>query len=130
MKIADRDFDQIADDRLDVSPDVADLGELGRLDLDERRVDESGHPAGDLGLADTGRSDHQNVLRLNLPPHLLRQQLPAIAIAQRDGDRPLRVDLADDVLVQFGHDLRGCQVLELRCSFAALAPASGCTGAT
>ena len=34
----DGDVDQVADDRFDVPADVTDLGELGRLDLDERRV--------------------------------------------------------------------------------------------
>ena len=34
----DRDLDQIADHRFDVAADVADLGELRRLDLDERRM--------------------------------------------------------------------------------------------
>jgi hypothetical protein len=34
----DRDLDQIAHDLLDVAADIADLGELGRLDLEERRV--------------------------------------------------------------------------------------------
>ena len=32
------DLDEIADDLLDVAPDIADLGELGRLDLEERRA--------------------------------------------------------------------------------------------
>ena len=35
---ADADLDQVADDLLDVAADIADLGELGRLDLDERRA--------------------------------------------------------------------------------------------
>jgi hypothetical protein len=34
----DGDLDQVAHDLLDVAADVADLGELGRLDLDEGRV--------------------------------------------------------------------------------------------
>ena len=36
----DRDLDQVAHDRLDVAADVADLGELRRLDLEERRLRE------------------------------------------------------------------------------------------
>ena len=36
--ILDGDLDEIADDRLDIPPDIADLGEFGRLDLDEGRV--------------------------------------------------------------------------------------------
>ena len=55
-------LNQIADDGLDVAADVADLGELGSLNLDERRVGELGQPAGNLGLAAAGRPDHQDVL--------------------------------------------------------------------
>ena len=36
----DRALDEVAHHRLDVAPDVADLGELRRLDLDERRARE------------------------------------------------------------------------------------------
>ena len=58
----DGDLDQVADHRLDVAADVADLGELRRLDLEERRTCETGQTPGDLGLADTGGPDHQDVL--------------------------------------------------------------------
>ena len=37
-RLLDRRLGEIADDGIDVAADVADLGELGRLDLDERRV--------------------------------------------------------------------------------------------
>jgi hypothetical protein len=37
---------RIAGDLLDVAADIADLGELGRLDLHERRVGELGEAAG------------------------------------------------------------------------------------
>jgi hypothetical protein len=53
---------EVADDGLDVAADVADLGELGRLDLDEGRVRQLGQAAGDLGLADARGPDHQDVL--------------------------------------------------------------------
>jgi hypothetical protein len=63
------DLDEIADDLLDVAPDIADLGELGRLDLQERRAGELGEAARDLGLAAAGRADHQDVLRHHLLAH-------------------------------------------------------------
>jgi hypothetical protein len=50
--LLDRHVDQVAHDRVDVLADVADLGELGRLDLDEGRVGEACQAARDLGLAD------------------------------------------------------------------------------
>ena len=79
-----RQLDQIADHRLDVAPDVADLGELRRLDLDERRLRESRQPPRDLGLADAGRADHQDVLRRDLLGQLGRQLLTSHAVAQRN----------------------------------------------
>jgi hypothetical protein len=104
-RLGDRDLDQIAHDLLDVAADIADLGELGRLHLEERRVGKLRKTARDLGLADTGRADHQDVLR----QHFLAQGgiefLPAPAIAQRDRDSALGVVLADDMAVEFGDDL-------------------------
>ena len=101
----DAELDEIADHRLDVAADVADLGELRRLDLDERRLREPRQPARDLGLADAGRPDHQDVLRRDLLGQLRRQLLPAHAVAQRDRDGALGGRLADDVLVELGDDL-------------------------
>ena len=101
----DRELDEIAHHRLDVAADVADLGELRRLDLDEGRLRQARQPARDLGLADAGRADHQDVLRRHLFGHLGRQLLPAHAVAQRDRHRALRLGLADDVLVELGDDL-------------------------
>ena len=62
----DGDLGQVADHRLDVAADVADLGELRRFDLDERRLRQPRQPPRDLGLADAGRADHQDVLRRDL----------------------------------------------------------------
>ena len=104
----DRFLDQVAGDLLDVAADIADLGELGRLDLDERRVGELGQPPADLGLAAAGRADHQDVLGRHLLAQLLGQPLAAPAVAQRDRDRALGVVLADDMLVEGGdHRLGG-----------------------
>ncbi|MNR06389.1 hypothetical protein D3C85_1224580 [compost metagenome] len=58
----DRGIGQVADDRLDITADITDFGELGRFDLDERGVGQFGQAAGDFGLADAGRADHQDVL--------------------------------------------------------------------
>ena len=106
----DRDLDQVADDLLDVAADIADLGEFGGLDLDERRAGELRQPPRDLGLADAGRPDHQDVFR----QHFLAQQAgelqPPPAVAQRDGDRALGVGLADDEAVEFGNDFTGGEV--------------------
>ena len=102
---------QVARDLLDVAADIADLGELGRLDLEERRVGELGQPARDLGLAAAGRADHQDVLGQHLLAQRLGQLQAAPAVAQRDGHGALGVLLADDVLVELGDDLAGGKVV-------------------
>ena len=99
------DLDQIPHDGVDVAADVADLGELGGLDLDERRVGQPREAARDLGLAHAGRADHQDVLRRDLGAHRLGDLLAAPAVAQRDRDRALRLLLPDDVLVELVDDL-------------------------
>ena len=102
---ADRGFDQVAHHRLDVAADVADLGVFGRFDFDERRAGERRQPARDLGLADAGRTDHQNVLRRDFVAQILARAGAPVAVAQRDRDRALGLALADDVLVELGDDL-------------------------
>ena len=102
--LRDADFEKIAHDLLDVAADIADFGELGRFDLQERRLRQLGEAARDLGLADAGRADHQDVLGQHLFAQLGRQLLAAPAVAQRDGDGALGVVLADDVAVEFGND--------------------------
>ena len=104
-RLLDPRLRQIADDGVDVAADVTDLGELGRLDLDERRIGELGEPAGDLGLAHAGGSDHEDVLRRDLLPQRLGDLLPAPPVSQRYRHRPLGRILSDDVLVQLMHDL-------------------------
>ena len=106
---------QIADHRFDVAPDVADLRILRCLDLYERRADECGETARDLGLADAGRSDHEDVLRRDLFAQIFPRARPAIAIAQRDRNRSLCLPLADDVLVELGDDLARRQRRGIEC---------------
>src|SRR4030095_10709738 len=83
------------------------LGELGGLDFEERRARELGEAARNLGLADAGRPDHQDVLG----QHLLAQPIIELeatpAIAQRDRDRTLGIALADNVAVELGNNLAG-----------------------
>ena len=98
----DRELGQIAHHRFDVAADVSDLGVLRGLDLDERRLRQPREPARDLGLADAGRPDHQDVLRRDLFREVGRQLLPPRPVAQRDRDRALGLRLPDDVLVQLG----------------------------
>jgi len=101
----DAELDEIANHRLDVAPHVADLGELRGFHFQERRLREARETARDLGLADAGRPDHQDVLRRNLFGELRRELLAPHAVAQRDRDGALGGALSDHVLVQLGDDL-------------------------
>src|SRR5690606_31057204 len=83
----DGDVHEIPDDAVDLAANVADLGELGCLDLDERRAREPREPTRNLGLADAGRADHQDVLRRDLAAQWLVHLHAAPAVPQRDGDR-------------------------------------------
>ena len=110
-RLLDRRFGEIADDRVDVAADIAHLGELGRLDLDERGVGEAREAARDFCLAHARRADHQDVLRRDLLPQRLGHLLPPPTVAQCDRHGALRVVLPDDVLVELGDDLlRGSSV--------------------
>ena len=101
----DGELGQVADHRLHVPADVAHLGVLGGLDLDERGLGEPGEPPGDLRLPDAGRPDHDDVLGRHLVPELGREVLAPPAVPERDGDRALRPPLPDHVAVELGHDL-------------------------
>ena len=70
--------------------------------------------ARDLGLADAGRPDHEDVLGHHLVGHLGIELLAADAVAQRDGDGALGVGLADDVLIELANDLARRQLVEQR----------------
>jgi hypothetical protein len=96
----DRFLDEVADDLVDVAADVADLGELGRLYFQKRRLGELRQPPADLGLAAARWPDHQDVLRGDFVAHRFGQLLPPPAVAKRNGDRALRLVLADDVAVE------------------------------
>ena len=67
-RLLDGDFGEITNDRIDIPTDVPDFGELGGLDFEEGRVRELGQTPRDLGLADAGRPDHQNIFWRDLGP--------------------------------------------------------------
>jgi hypothetical protein len=100
-------LDQVAHDLIDVAADVADLGELGRLDLEEGRTGQPRQAARDLGLADAGRADHQDILGRDLVAQVVRHALPAPAVAERHSDGALGVVLANDEAIEFRNDFAG-----------------------
>ncbi len=100
-----RAFHKVANDLLDIAANIADLGELGRLDLQEGRIGKPRQASRHLRLANARRSDHQDILGRDLfsqrPVHLLAA--PAVAQGNRDG--ALGGRLADNMAVEFGDDL-------------------------
>ncbi len=103
-------IDQVADDGFDVLADVTHLGELGGLDLDKGRVGQLGQAPGDLGLADAGGADHQDVLGCDFIAQIFTDLHPAPAVTHGDGNGALGVRLADDMLVQFLDDFTRCHL--------------------
>ena len=96
---------EVAHNGLDVAPHIADLRELRRLDLDERRFDKLRQATRDLRLADARRTDHQDVLRYDVVLHRGVKPTAAPTIAKGDGDGALRFLLSDDIAVKFFHNL-------------------------
>ncbi len=111
MNHIDGGVHQVAGNRVDIAPDIADLRELSRLDLDERRVGQLRQTASDLGLAHAGWSDHEDVLGHDLGALVLGEREAAVAVAHGDGDGALGVVLPDDVAIQLADDLLRRQVL-------------------
>ena len=109
-RLKDGNFHEVTHNLLDIATDIADLGEFGGLDLDERSAGKPREAAGDLGLADTGRPDHQDILGQHFLAQLTGKLQPPPAVAQRDRDRALGVGLADNEAVEFGDDFTGGKV--------------------
>ena len=114
LVVRDGDLQQLAHHGLDVAPDVPHLGELGGLHLVEGRLGEDRQAPRDLGLADAGRPDQDDVLGGDFVAQLRRDLAAAPAVAQRHGHRALGAVLADDVPVQLRDDFKGLEVFHGR----------------
>ena len=101
---SDRFLDQVADDRIDIAADIPDLGEFGGFDLEEWRTGEFRQTPRNLGLAAARRPDHQDILGADFVAQVVRQPLPAPAVAHRYRDGALGIGLADDMPVERGDD--------------------------
>src|SRR5437660_4238519 len=108
--LRNRDLDQVAHDLFDVAADITDLGEFRRLDFQERRARKPRQAPRNLGLADPGRPNHQDVLWQHFLAQLLIELHAAPAVAPRDRNRALGVALPDDEAVEFGNDLAGRKI--------------------
>ena len=98
-----------ADDQVfDVLTDVARLGQRGRIANGEGHIEKLGQTAGDRRLAAARGAEHQDVGFLQLdgigPGRLLVAQA-FVVVVDRNGDGPLRLILADDVLIEVALNL-------------------------
>src|SRR6478672_7719343 len=110
-----RGLDQLQQDVLDVLADVASLGQRRRIGDRERHVQDPRERLREQSLAAAGRSEQEDVRLLELDLVVLRPHLDAlVVVVDRDGERPLRLLLGDDVVVENGVDVaRARQVVEV-----------------
>jgi hypothetical protein len=104
------DLDEVAHDLLDVAANVANLGEFGCFNLEERRAGKLGQAPGNLSLADASGAYHQDVFRQHFFSQFIVELLAPPTIAQSDRDRALGVALANDETVKLGNDFAGGEV--------------------
>ena len=102
------DIHQVANDGFHVTADITDLGELGGLHFYERRIGQPCQTPGNLGFADPGRTNHQDVLGRDFTAQRFIHLLPAPAVAQGNGDGAFGIVLAYDVFVQLLDNFAGC----------------------
>ena len=100
----DADLHEVAHHGFHVASDIADLGELGGLDLEKGRAGQAGQPPSDLGLAHARGADHDDVFGRDLVAQDRLDLLATPAVAHGDGHHALGVALADDVFVEFRND--------------------------
>ena len=95
---------EVAHQVLDVAADVAGLGELGGVGLDERHADEFGDAAHQVRLAHAGGAEQQDVL-LGVIPLAQRRVLQAlphvvVVVADGNGEHFFGLGLLDDKAVE------------------------------
>ena len=108
--VVDSGFNQIADNLFDITADIADFGEFGRFDFDERRAREFCQAAGNFGFTNASGSDHQDVLWVYFVTQIIAKLLAPPTIAERYSNSAFGVVLANDKTVELGYDLSGGQV--------------------
>ena len=109
-------LDQLEQDVLDVLADVARLGERGRVGDRERDVEDPRERLREQRLPAPGRAEQQDVRLLQLDVGLvgLPHAHALVVVVDRDRERPLRLLLGDDVVVQDRVDVpRAREVVEV-----------------
>ena len=104
-------LDQLEQDVLDVLADVASLRQRRCVGDGEGDVEDAREGLREVGLAATGRAEQQDVrlLQLDLVLRLLPHLDALVMVVDGDRERPLRLVLGDDVVVEAGVDLLGAR---------------------
>jgi len=104
--------DEFTDEILDVAADVAGLAELGGVGLDERHADEIGDGFDQVGLADAGRAEQDDVLFDVIAEVVAPGAGFDVVVVVANGNREgfLGVVLLDDEPVEVGFDVLGFAV--------------------
>ena len=97
-----RRLNQVQQDVLNVLAYVAGLGQRGRVGDREGDVEDARERGGEQRLADTGRSDQQDValLEFNAVGGVDLARDPLVVVVDGDGEHALGVLLADDVIAE------------------------------
>src|SRR5262245_53928947 len=113
FSIADQrnaDFEQIANDLLNIASNIANFGKFGSLDLEKRGAGEPGKSAGNFGLSNPRWANHQNIFWKNFLAQLLIELQSPPTVAQCNRDRAFCIPLADDIAVKLRNDFAGREV--------------------
>ena len=94
-------------DVLHVVAHVTGLGEGGGVGNGKGNLQNPGQGLGKEGLAGAGGAQHQNVALLELHVLSAAEENALVVVVYRNGERHLRLILADDILVQHILDLPG-----------------------
>ena len=95
---------KVAHEVLDIAADVACLGKLGGIGLDERHTDQLGDAADEVGFTNAGRPHQHDVLLGVVALFFSVERLAhgVVVIAQRHAQHLLGFVLLDDVAVEMG----------------------------
>ncbi len=108
--LLDGNFDQVANNGVDIAANIAYFREFGGFNLDEGCVGQLGQAPGNFGFAHAGGADHQDVFGDDFVAQGLGHLLAAPAVSQGHRDRALGLLLANDMLVEFRDDFAGGHV--------------------
>ena len=100
-----RVFHKLPNHTLDVAAMIADFRVLRSVNFNKRGARKSRKATRHLGFPNASGTNHHNVLRANPAAHRFVDSLSTPAITNRDGYRPLRFSLTDNMLVKLFYDL-------------------------